>query len=202
MADWTAYAGGLLTTLIIVLAIIVGAGLIAGGFWLYFNWKKYREFKCIVWDRDTSGNLVEGYDTAGIFVDRKTMNKRLFLKKNNVGLNPDNIPYIVSGRKKIIYLLKTGLKNFHYIKPIVHNPNITLTVGEEDVNWAANAYERQKRLFQQNWLDKYLPFMMLAFVSIIILVMFIYFFKDFTVLKDVAVALKEASQIQHGTVIS
>ena len=49
---------------------------------------------------------------------------------------------------------------------------------------------------------QYLPFMMLAFVSIIILVMFIYFFKEFDTLKDVAIALKEAALATRGTVIT
>lgn len=190
--------GGLLKTIINIIVIMVGLAFVGGATWLYYRWKRYKEYRCTIWKRDSSGNLNENYDKAGIFVDHKTKNKRFFLQKSNVGLDTDNIPYIVSGNHKVVYLLQTGLKNFHFIKPVVSDPNITLTVGEEDVNWAVNAYERQKRLFQQSWLDKYLPFMLLAFVSLIILTMFIYFFKDFAVLKDVAIALKEASQIQHG----
>jgi len=191
-----------LNILIMLLSVIIGGGLVAGGFWLYFRWKKYKEYKCVIWGKDSSENLNESYDKAGVFVDGKTQNKRLFLKKNNVGLDPDNIPYINASGNKIVYLLQKGLKNFHYIKIKVSDNAISLNVGEEDVNWAINAYDRQKKLFNQNLFMQYLPFILLAFVSMIILIIFIYFFKDFAVLKDVAIALKEASIAQHGTVIS
>ncbi len=191
-----------LNILIMLLSVVIGGGGVWGGIWLYFKWKKYKEYKCVIWGRDSSGNLNESYDRAGVFVDSKTQNKRLFLKKNNVGLDPDNIPYINAGGNKIIYLLQKGLKNFHYIKIKVVDTNVTLNVGEEDVNWAINAYDRQKKLFNQNLFMQYLPFIALAFVSMIILIIFIYFFKDFAVLKDVAIALRDASIAQHGTVVS
>lgn len=184
------------------LAIGVGLGMTGGSVWFYFFWRKYTEFKCIIWEKDGFGQLNERYDKAGIFVDGKTKNKRFFLKKANVGLDPDNVPYLPTRGKKVVYLLRTGLKNFHFIRPTVSNPNIYLSVGEEDVNWAINAYDRQKKLFDQSMFMQYLPFMMLAFVSIIILVMFIYFFKEFDTLKDVAIALKEAALATRGTVIT
>ena len=83
---------------------------------------------------------------------------------------------------------------------------MTIIITEEDVNWAINSYERQKKIFQSSTLMQYLPFILLAFVSVIILVMFIYFFKDFAVLRDVAIALREASvslgQSQNGVILS
>jgi len=185
---------------IMLLGGLLFCGIVGGALWLYLKKKRYSEYKCVVWERDGFGQLNETYDKAGIFVDNKTKNKRFFLKKANVGLNADNVPYIPS-KRKIVYLLRTGLKNFQFIKPNISNPSINLDVGEEDVNWAINAYDRQKKLFNQNILMQYLPFIALAFTSIIILIIFIYFFKDFSVLKDVALALKEASQAQQGTVI-
>lgn len=190
---------------IMIVGILFGGGLIAFGLFAYFQNKKYNQFDFVIWGRDSFGQLVEEKDKGGIFVDKKTNNKRLFLKKNNVGLDPDNIPYIaVNGRKKV-YLLKLGLKNFRYVKPKPDFDGLSFVVGEEDVNWAINSYERQKKVFGQNWLLQYLPFMALAFVSIIILIMFIYFFKQFPVLKDIALAMKEAAQqlaaAQGGTVI-
>lgn len=190
---------------IMIVGILFGGGLIAFGLIAYFQHKKYNQFDFVIWGRDSFGQLVEEKDTGGIFVDKKTNNKRLFLKKNNVGLDPDNVPYISIGGRKKVYLLKLGLKNFRYIKPKVDFNGLAFIVGEEDVNWAINSYERQKKVFGQNWLLQYLPFMALAFVSIIILIMFIYFFKQFPVLKDIALAMKEAAQqlaaAQGGTVI-
>ena len=95
-----------------------------------------------------------------------------------------------------VWLYRTGLKNFQYVDlNITPNPGATITVGEEDVNWAINAYERQKKLFSTTLLMQLMPFIMLAFVSIIILIIFIYFFKEFSTLKDMAVAMGEAAQI-------
>jgi hypothetical protein len=91
-------------------------------------------------------------------------------------------------------MLQLGLKNFRYIKPIVQNPEVSFQVGEEDVNWSLQAYETGKRLFATNPLLQFLPFIALGFVTIVILIIFIYFFKNIGVLKDVAVAFQEASK--------
>lgn len=180
-------------TLIIVLLILIT--IISLSVWAYLRWKKYQQYKTIIWERDAFGNIRQYEDNAGVFVDKKTNNKRLFLQKTNVGLEPDNIPYVVlANGKKQIYLIRRGLKNFQYIKPIINEKDFVFSVTEEDVNWSINAYERQKKIFQSSSLLQYLPFILLAFVSIIILIMFIYFFKDFGVLKEVALALQNTAE--------
>lgn len=161
------------------LSLLVVASLIALAIWAYNRWKKYQQFVCIIWELDGFGQLAETKDKAGIFVDSKTKNKRFFLKKANVGLEPDNVPYISRGKLKTVYLLRTGLKNFRFIKPRLVQSLMTFVVGEEDVNWAVNAYDRQKKLFMESKFMQLLPFITLAFISIIILIIFIYFFKDF-----------------------
>jgi len=200
MVTLESFTTGAMNLGIIIVIILIGGGFILTLLYFYFKYKKYKEFDCIIWDE---GKITETHDKAGIFVDSKTKNKRLFLKKANVGLDPDNIPYkIGAGGKKIIYLLRSGLKNFKYIDIKVNEPNVKINVGEEDVNWAVNAYERQKKMFSTGLLMQLMPFIALAFVSIIILIIFIYFFKDFAVLKDVAINLKEASlSCNAGTII-
>ena len=206
MVDW-ANAGTIATNIaIMIISVTVIGGLIIFGVWAGLKWKRYQQFKCVIWEKDGFGQLTETYDKAGIFVDSKTKNKRLFLKKNKVGLDPDTIPFVQTSKgKRIIYLLKTGLKNFHYITLNIKAPNISLSVGEEDVNWALNAYERGKKMFTQGILMQLMPYIALAFVSIIILIIFIYFFKDFAVLADVAKALQAAAeayaQSQTGTTV-
>lgn len=186
---------GALNLGITLITIIIIGGVVLGVVLLLLRQKKYSEYKCVIWEKDGFGQLVQKIDSAGVFVDKKTKNKRFFMKRANVGLNPDNIPYI-SGRSKTVYLYRTGLKNFQFIKPVIKdNPGVSFSVGEEDVNWAINSYERQKKLFQNNVLLQYLPFIALAFVSIIILAIFIYFFKEFDTLKEVAVAMKESASI-------
>lgn len=172
----------------------------------YMAWKKYTEFDCIIFQEDGFGQLTQRRDGAGIFVDSKTNNKRFYMRKNNVGLSPDNVPYIPNaGGGKTVYLLQTGLKNFHYIRMSVKTEGISLSVGEEDVNWAINAYDKQKKMFQNPLLMQLLPYIGIAFTSICILVIFIYFFREFSVLRDMAVALRDAAvafaQAKAGTTI-
>jgi len=206
LVDLTNVSNIALNVLIICLSVLFGGGIIAGAMTWYFKWKKYRDFKCSIWEKDGFGQITETYDKAGIFVDSKTQNKRFFLKKGNVGLNPDNVPYIPAGGKdRIVYLLKTGLKNYYFIKPTIDDTNLKLTVGEEDVNWAINAYERQKKMFSMSMFLQYMPFILLGFTVMIILIIFIYFFKEFGVMKEVAVAFKEAAealaQARSGTLV-
>lgn len=181
-----------LSWVIMIIAIIV-FGTIAA-FATIFILKQLKYKYNVVWlgiDNKTGGT-----DRGGIFVDRKTKNKRFFLKKSKVGLNPDNVPFKYIGKKMYVWLYRTGLKNFQYVDiNITPNPGAVITVGEEDVNWAVNAYERQKKMFSTSLLMQLMPFIMLAFVSIIILIIFIYFFKEFSTLKDMAVAMGEAAKI-------
>ena len=205
MVDWTGVGTVALRITILIISIIVVGGLMGVATFAYLKWRRFQGFVCKVFERDGFGQMKLLNDKAGIFVDNKTKNKRFFMKKFAVGLEPDNIPYIQDGKRKVVYLLRTGLKNFHFIKFNIRNPDVYLTVGEEDVNWAINAYERQKKMFSQSLLMQLLPFMLIAFVSIIILVMFIYFFKEFATLKEMAQAFAEASkaiaQANSGTVV-
>ena len=192
---------------IVIVIVIVGTVLI-GITLLILHWRKFQQFKCVIYEKDGFGQLREKIDSAGIFVDKKTLNKRFFMRKNKVGLDPDNIPYISTQKgKQIVYLLQTGLKNFRFLRFSIDTStdDFKIGVGEEDVNWAINAYERQKKLFSQSLLMQLLPFMLVAFVTIIILVIFIYFFKNFDTLKDVAASLAEmaghAENLKLGTTV-
>lgn len=200
------YGGGALNILLIGFLVVVVGGIAVLLVIMLQRNKRFSEYRAIIWYRDGFGQLQQRHDSGGVFVDRKTQNKRLFLKETNVGLNPDEIPFL-SGPKgqKYVYLYQRGLKNFLYLRPNVRAEGVSIEVGEEDVNWAINAYERQKKLFNSNVLLQYMPFIALAFVSIIILIIFIYFFKDFKVLAEVAKALQQAAQAyaqaQAGTAI-
>lgn len=195
LGSLTSYGSGALNVVILlVLAVFVGA-LVAGGFYLYNRSKRYKEYTAIIWYRDGFGQLQQLHDRAGVFLDKKTNNKRLFLERANVGLSPDNIPYLMTSKgARFVYLFRTGLKNFRFIKPVISNDHVTIQVGEEDVNWGVNSYERGKATFVNSGLMQYLPFITLAFVSVVILIIFIYFFKNFDVLKEVAVSLDSAAQ--------
>jgi uncharacterized membrane protein len=193
------YGGALINAIVLIVSIAV---LGVFGFFIvrfYTKWKMYSEYDVRILEKNAYDQWGESKDSAGVFTDPKTNNKRFFLKKSNVGLDPDNIPYITTpssfGVKKIVYLARTGLKNFRFVTPTVqvNSPvSLNLIVGEEDVNWAVNAYERQKKLFANSMLMQLLPFIALAFVSIIILIIFIYFFRNFDKLVSMSLHFKEA----------
>jgi hypothetical protein len=191
--------GGALNAVIIIIFVLVVVSIVGALAWSYFKTKRYKEYICIVWSRNGFGQLQQNFDNAGVFMDRKTNNIRLFLKNANVGLCPDDIPYLPGAKgQKYIYLYRKGLKNFFFLRSDVQMDFVNIKVGEEDVNWAVNSYEKAKKLFTSNMFLQYMPFIALALVSIIILVMFIYLFKDFKVLRDVATALQAAAEAMRS----
>jgi hypothetical protein len=204
--DVSTVTSGALNVAIIVFSIIVVGGVGILGALIFSYWKKYQQFRIVIFERDGFGQQVITYDKGGVFVDSKTKNKRLFLQKNKVGLNPDKIPYITGAKgKRFVYLLRVGLKNFHYVHMNIVPPDIIMSVGEEDVNWAINAYEKSKKLFATSLLMQLMPYIALAFVTIGVIVIFMYLFKDIGVMKEVAVSLAETAtqlaQINSGTTI-
>lgn len=205
--EWDLVSRMILNVGVLIITLLVVIVLMGIAIFGYLRWARYKEYKCVILERDGFGQLRQTVDKAGVFVDGKTKNKRLFLKKNNVGLRADDVPYLSDNKgKKTVYLLKTGLKNFHFIQVGVNYPAVTLTVGEEDVNWAINAYDRQKKIFNsESILMQLLPYMALVFVSIIIIIIFVYFFKSFEDLGKFAEGMKEAmsyyAQSKSGTTV-
>lgn len=182
-------------SVIIIFGIVLSVmGLLVFGIWKYMQNRRYSAYDVVIYEKDGLGTVLETTDKAGVFVDRKTKNKLLFLKKNkNVSMNPDRIPFITrNGTRKVVYLMKYGLKNYVYLKPSL-DKNLDFSVGEEDINWAINTYEKQKAGLMTDKLLQYMPFMVLAVVSVVILVMFVYFFKSFDSLKDLGVSMTEAA---------
>jgi len=194
-----------LNIIVLIVSVVVVGAIAFAIFWVWKKKKQYGQYKFVIWEVAGKG-LRETYDKGGIFSDPKTKNKLLFMKKTGVGMSPDHIPYIQAGKDKVVYVIREGLRNFRFISPQVSaNPGLHFDVGDEDVNWAINDFERYKKMLATNQLLQYMPFILLAFVSLIILIIFIYFFKDFSVLKDVAVELREAAtmvaQARAGTVV-
>jgi len=182
------------------------AGVLTFSIMLIKKNRRFNGFTCIVWKKDGFGQLVQELDQAGVFVEKVTNNKRLYLKKANVGLSPDDIPYIPCGKTKFVFLFRTGLKNFQFIKPIINNEGIVLRVGEEDVNWALNSYYRVKKAFEKkNWIEKVLPYMLFALLIIGFIVMVIFILKKFDVFVELAKQLNNVAQTllkaQAGTVV-
>ena len=192
--------GAIVSSWIIVILSIGIFGTIAGLLTYYVIKILKHNYHCTIIEFDGHGHMHQKSDKGGIYVDRKTKMKRFFLKQHKVGLDPNNIPWMPSsGGKKHVYLLQSGLKNFRYLNFSFPKPNFVINVGEEDVNWAITDYEKQKKLFSQSLLLQLMPYFALAFVAVIILVTFIYFFKEFATLKEMAMALRDMSVNVRGT---
>lgn len=200
MVDFSAIGTQAVGIGFLLVSVLAVAAFGVAFFVVYRYIQRYKQYVCYVFERDGFGQTSFSTDEAGIFVDSKTKNKRFFLRKANVGLDPDKVPYIQRkiGGKKVVFLLRTGLKNFSYINfDIKEKTGMQINVGEEDVNWALNAYERSKKLFSQTLLMQLMPFIIIAFVSVIILIMFIFLFKDAGVMKEAAVAWRDAAQYYY-----
>ena len=194
MAILEQFAQGAMYISLIMMAVIVVGGIFVGLTYLVLHTKRFSEYVCIIWETNGFGQISQSFDSAGIFVDKKTNNKRFYLKKAKVGLTPDNVPYIPCGSKKYVFLYRFGLKNFAFIKPNITPNAVKFSVGEEDVNWAINSYEGAKKLFKFDTLLQFMPYIMLAFTTVAILIIFIYFFKNFNTLQQVADSLYKAAQ--------
>ncbi len=194
----------------IIFVVAIGC-IYAVAYW--YNRKKRYKYIVRVFDKDAVGNVVQQPDDkGGIFLDKKTNYRLFLLRKNKFGLDPDEIPYLITSTgQKIVYLLQTGLKNFQFLKPSVSgNPGIVFNVQDEDVAWALNAYERTKMAFKQSLLQQLMPILGMAFVFTLVVVAMFFIFKNLGVLGEVAESMNaaaaqftEAVKIQKlGSVVS
>ena len=184
------------------------AVVIVGGIGYYIWWntkkKKYAQFKVVIWEEDSNGNVHEFYDRAGIFVDKQTGFKLFFLEKLKKGLNPNKVPFVSSKDKKgklikTVYLRKTGVSNYVYCVMELLG-KVEFTVGEEDVNWAAQDIERIRKTFgKESWLQKFAPYIMFIITILIVMIVLISLFNKFGVIKEASDNMVKVSELQLQT---
>jgi hypothetical protein len=194
-----------------VLIMVVGLGTVGGlgyfGYNWYKKWKRYQQYVVEVWNFNDEGVLRKiTTDQAGVFQDDITKNLLLYLKSANVGLNCDNIPSVPFGGKEKIYLLKLGRKNYRFVEPKLLYNKLNVSVGEEDLNWALNTYEKVKKVAERkSMLDEWKPFIGYVIVMVFILIAFIYLFRKADVMLDVANRMLEVTkmlqQMMSGTTV-
>lgn len=185
---------GAISGLFIVLAIVVGCMIIGGATWWYNHNKKYSQYKIEFYFQDGYKQWHRDYDRAGVFVDAPTGYKRLFLDKMKVNLQADKIPFIPDAKgNRIVSIARYGQKNYRFLTPNIETPDTPFTVGEEDVNWAVVAYEKAKKRFVDSMLMQILPYAALFFTGVVILIIFLYFFKKIDVLQTVAISFEKAA---------
>jgi len=205
----TGGAVGLISNLVIWGAVMLGL-LIVGyiGFVYLQRSRMYNYVVHIYYQEKGSRMPIFRTDRGGIFTNAKTGMKRFYLMKNNVGLKPDNIPFIFNGKgSKIVTLYQSGIKNFSFVNAhISPNPGFKMSVGEEDVNWAISAYASWKNRFQmKTFMEQYGHMILWALTIVGTLFIFWFVSEKFDVIGQAAGALEAASEnlknIQYGQVI-
>jgi hypothetical protein len=89
------------------------------------------------------------------------------------------------------------VSNYRFCKVSLQDGALKFTVGEEDVNWAAQDMETIRRTFRkENWLEKYAPWIMFAVTIIIIMIILMSLFNKFTVMKDISDNLIKVTEAQ------
>jgi len=171
-------------TTIIILAII---GLIT---WYFMKHRRYKEYRIEILDKDSNDNVYKIYDRGGVFIDRKTKMRLLWLEKAKVGMNPNNIPYISHKTKKgkiikTVYLRKIGVNNYVFIN-VKLGEKVEMTCGEEDLNNAQSELIKIKRVTsKESLLNKLLPYVVWAITIIVIMIILVSLFNKFTILEKV-----------------
>ena len=159
--------------------------------------KKWKQFVCVIFSKDAFGNAIREIDHAGIFLDKTTNMKRFFIKKANIGLDPDKVKYIMStdGKTRFVYLRKYAPKNFAFydLSKLLDKDNPELKVTEQDVNWALQEFRKHKALDNKNFWNQYGTYIIWGFAVISTLVLFALLVQKFEILSNVASAISSAS---------
>jgi hypothetical protein len=196
--NWTLYG------LIIILAV----GII--GYITYYIIKKrrYGQYRIEILDRDENGNVYKDYDKAGVFLDKKTGLRLLFLDKAKIGLNPNNIPYVSSREKtgfiikketiiKTVYLRRIGVNNYVFIHVKVNPDNTIISVGEEDLNNAVQEMSKIRRKYdKKSWWDENKPIVVWIITIMIIMIIMLVLFNKFTILEEVSKNMLDITKLQ------
>jgi hypothetical protein len=192
----------LLQGIMVFLIIVIALGCVGYYLWYTFKKKKYNQYRIIIWEKDSTGNTQEDYDRAGVFLDKKTGFKLLFLEKRKIGLNPNNIPYVTAKDKKgklvkTVYLRKIGISNYVFCHVKLAEDGMMFTVGEEDANWLEQEMEKIRRTFgtESMW-SKIAPYLMFVISMMLLMIVLISLFNKFGVIKDASDNMVKVSEKQ------
>ena len=205
-------ASSAVNIMVLVIAIVFAVTMAVSSVLIVMYLKRYK-YKVFIFRTDKEGRIVNYTtpykDVASIHINRKSNMKLLFLRKNKVGLRPDDIPWIYFGKHPSVFLVQNGLKNFSFCKfKHLHKTSnkLDLEVYDEDISWAINEYAKAKKTFSNNLLLQYLPYIGTAIFVVMSFVMLIYVFNQWLPtfeaasesLKEAAIAIGRA---QGGTIV-
>ena len=193
-----------------VLFLILGTIVMAVvGYWAFNKFRNKNKFDYqvhIYYQEKDSRMPIFKMDKGGVFMNNKTGLKRFYLFNENIGLNPDNVPFMFNKKGgRIVTLWQSGLKSFRYANVSINSP-LAITVGDEDVNWAISTFTEWKHRFQfKSFLEQYGH--MILWAVTVLGTMFIFWFvtQKFDVLQGAATALNNAAEALRdanaGTII-
>lgn len=195
-------SAGIISTIVwVFFAVIVFVCIIL---WIYihFQKKKFAEYRIVIYEKDSTGNTHEYYDQGGIFINKKTGLKLLWLKRFKKGLDPNKVPYVTAkdgkGRLvKTVYLIRTGVSNFRFLHVKIEGTIPKFTIGEEDINWASQELEAVKKTYlKKNLLEQLLPIAVFIIIAIIIMIILITLFGKIGIIKEATANLERTSANQ------
>jgi hypothetical protein len=190
------------------LIIIIAVGIIAYVTYYFMRKKRYGQYRIEILDRDENGNVYKDYDRAGVFLDKKTGLRLLFLEKARIGLNPNNIPFVSSREKsgflikkeviiKTVYLRRIGVNNYVFIHVKVNPDNTIISVGEEDLNNAVQEMSKIRRKYdKKSWWDDNKPIIVWIITIMIIMIIMLVLFNKFGILETVIENMLEITKLQ------
>ena len=193
---------GILNGLLWFLVGIIIVGVFGFVTWYIMKKKKYTEYLVEILDKDSNGNVYKTYDRAGVYLDKKTGFRLLFLEKAKIGMNPNKIPYISHKTKKgklvkTVYLRRIGVNNYVFIDMKLGD-TVKFTVGEEDLNNAAQEMNKIRRTYdKKSWLDKILAPMIFVITCIIVMIILISLFNKFAAIKETANLMLQVTEKQE-----
>lgn len=207
-------ANSIISVVWMIIQLLIVLGITGGIIYYIFRVKRYN-IQTVTIETDPETGTIRGVTLGkgGTYVDSKTKNKRFFLKGTNVGLDPDKCPELPvfnagsMNPKKVVFMVKSGFKSYRYLRPyITQDKQFDFSVGEEDVNWGINAYQKQKALYGQSFWDKLMPYMGVIITSVFMFLIVIYVFKQLPQMKEILLVLKDIvdglAKAKMGTVIT
>lgn len=192
-----------LNTVLVLAAVLLAIGIIGYIVWYQMREKKYKQYVVRVLDKDSNGKAYEWPDKAGVFLDKSTGYRLLFLRKAKVGMNPNKIPYISrldnKGRIiKIVTVRRIGVNNYVFVDINIGEAT-KFTVGEEDLNNAHQEMTKIRRSYNKdNWLSKLAPYIMFIITILIVMIILISLFNKMGVIDDASknlLAVAEQNQV-------
>lgn len=188
---------------VVLLFFVVALAVVSFFAWRWYEKKSLYNLKIHIYYQE-KGTRAPRFkeDRGGVFTNKRTNIKRLYLYKARVGLNPDTIPTIFSdGGKKIITLWQTSIKGYRYVTPAVYdNPGLAFHVGEEDVNWALVTFNEWVNRFKvSSFIERYGHMILWAVTIMGTLFLVFFVMQKFDVLSSVATNLNAAAEALRDT---